>query len=112
MTSSNDGYVHDPDAFDAAGERVDATDRVGDTDSDEDDLMGSDPATVDREFGRRGWFLVGMIVLTFFGAPLALYLLERGLIPYGMDYRFALMILPIFPGVALAITAVWATTRP
>lgn len=100
MTSSDDsGYVHDPAAFDEDGERSasegDATD------------FDVDTAAADREFDWRGWVVVGMIVVTFVLAPLAIYLW-----PIGAGYHFSLVVLPLVPAVLLAITAVWATTRP
>ncbi|PCR92458.1 hypothetical protein [Natrinema ejinorense] len=106
MTSSDDGgYVHDPAAFDAG-----ADDEQG-TDSSADDGDGADPphpATIDREFDWRGWILVGVLVFAFLVAPMAIYLFP----PSAEGYRFALLILPLAPAILLAITAVWATTRP
>ncbi|AFO57947.1 MULTISPECIES: hypothetical protein [Natrinema] len=94
MNSSDDGgYVYDPAAFD--------------TDADEGDEPPH-PATVDREFDWRGWVLVGVLCVAFLVAPAAIHL-----VPPGADgYRFALLILPLAPALLLAITAVWATTRP
>ncbi|WP_049926633.1 hypothetical protein [Halopiger goleimassiliensis] len=101
MSSSDDGgYVHDPSDFDEDGARRD----------DEGDDWVDDPAhpaTADREFDWRGWLLVGVIVFAFIIAP-GLILL----IPPDVEYRFALIILPLFPALLLALTAVWATTRP
>ncbi|MDF9744791.1 hypothetical protein [Natrinema salsiterrestre] len=106
MSSSDDGgYVHDPSAFDAdsGGER-----------GDEEPADGSEgggpahPATVDREFDWRGWILVGVLFFAFIVAPIAIYLVPPG----AEGYRFALLILPLAPALLLAITAVWATTRP
>ena len=101
MSSSDDGgYVHDPSAFDEDGSRQD---------DDGDDWVEdpAHPAAADREFDWRGWVLVGVIILAFIVAP-ALILL----VPPGTEYRFALVILPLFPALLLALTAVWATTRP
>ncbi|WP_255170322.1 hypothetical protein [Natrononativus amylolyticus] len=97
MTSSDDGYVHDPAAFDGDGE----------TSDDEWLREPVHPEAVDREFGWRGWVLVGAIVLAFVVAPLGILLW-----PPSLNYWFALLILPLFPAVILALTAVWATTRP
>ena len=100
MSSSDDsGYVHDPGAFDEDGNRSASGD-----DATEYDVH---TATVDREFDWRGWVVVGMIVVTFVLAPLAIYLW-----PPGVGYHFAMVVLPLVPAVLLAITAVWATTRP
>lgn len=108
VTSSDDGYVHDPDAFDQKGSRVEGTDAGDDTESDDAWLEEpAHPADADREFGRRGWILVGVIVLAFIVAP-GLILLT----PPDTSYLFAMLILPLVPAVLLAATAVWATTRP
>ncbi|MXV63465.1 hypothetical protein GS429_15660 [Natronorubrum sp. JWXQ-INN-674] len=102
MSSSDDGggYVHDPSAFDEDGEQAESTD---------DNWLDrpAHPETTDREFDWRGWVVVGMIVLAFIVAPVAIVLW-----PPGVGYRFALLILPLFPAFFLAVTAVWATTRP
>ena len=100
MSSSDDGgYVHDPSAFDEDGTRTDAA----------DDSTGEPPhpEAVDREFDWRGWVVVGMIVVAFIVAPVAITLW-----PPGVGYRFALLILPLAPAVLLALAAVWGTTRP
>ncbi|MFP8954678.1 hypothetical protein ACLI4Z_17175 [Natrialbaceae archaeon A-arb3/5] len=104
MSSSDDsGYVHDPSAFDEDGERRDDADESGEGWVDEP----AHPATADREFDWRGWVLVGVIVFAFVVAPVAIMLW-----PPGVSYLFALLILPLVPAVLLAVTAVWATTRP
>ncbi|RQG91065.1 hypothetical protein [Natrarchaeobius chitinivorans] len=105
MTSSDDGgYVHDPSAFDDEDGR-----RRDDADDSDDDWIEqpADPASTDREFDWRGWVLVGVIVLAFVVAPVTIILW-----PPEVGYRFALLILPLVPAVLLAVTAVWATTRP
>ncbi|WP_226480824.1 hypothetical protein [Natrinema amylolyticum] len=103
MSSSDDGgYVHDPAAFDA-----DAADEQDDEPADERDEPPH-PATVDREFDWRGWILIGVLCFAFLVAPTAIYLVPPG----AEGYRFALLILPLAPALLLAITAVWATTRP
>lgn len=96
MSSSDDGgYVHDPSAFDDDGSRDDGADE------------SLHPDAVDREFDWRGWVLVGVIVFAFIISPAAIMLW-----PPGVNYLLALIILPLFPAVLLAVTAVWATTRP
>ena len=104
MSSSDDGgYVHDPAAFDADGDE--GSDQPADG---ERSLEPTHPDAVDREFDWRGWLLVGVIVFAFVIAPVAIYL-----VPPGADgYRFALLVLPLAPAILLAVTAVWATTRP
>lgn len=100
MSQSDDGYVHDPDEFDADGERR--------ASGDEDGWLETPihPEAVDREFGRRGWILVGVIVVAFVVSPVAILLW-----PPDLHYFVALLILPLAPAFALAVTAVWATTR-
>ena len=122
MTPSDDGgYVHDPSRFDQSGRRVGRTDGTEDenavdrgTDAD-GSTAGDDwvdepvhPEAGDRDFGNRGWVLVGAIFLAFVVAPLSVYLWT----PDIGGYRVALIILPLLPALLLAVTAVWATTRP
>lgn len=94
-----DGYVHDPDAFDEAGERTDDGDEGG-------DVGRPHPSDADREFGWRGWILVGVLFVALFVAP-ALIVWR----PPGIPYRVALLALPMVPALALGAVAVWATTR-
>lgn len=118
MSPSDDGgYVHDPSNFDEEGNRsadrseddrrpnAGATD-AGATEGDwvEDPVH---PAAREREFGWRGWVLVGAIVLAFVVAPVLI--VWR---PPALPYRVTLLVLPLFPAVLLAAVAVWATTRP
>lgn len=93
VSRSDDGYVHDPAAFDESGDR--------------DDDEPSHPATADRDFGWRGWVLVGVMVFAFIISPAMIILW-----PPDVGYMFALLILPLFPAFFLAVAAVWATTRP
>ena len=111
MTSSDDGgYVHDPGTFDDEGtRRVSTEDGATESVSDDDWVRNpAHPNAVDREFDWRGWTLVGVIVFAFVVAPVAILLVPPG----AEAYRFALLILPLFPAILLAVTAVWATTRP
>jgi hypothetical protein len=104
VTSSDDGgYVHDPGAFDEDG---DHRDDGGDEDDDWVDEP-IHPSAADREFDWRGWILVGVIIVAFVVAPLTILLW-----PPATDYLFALIVIPLVPAVLLAVTAVWATTRP
>lgn len=102
VTSSDDsGYVHDPADFD------DEPAGSGEESADEEWLEDPvHPEAADREFGKRGWVLVGVIVYAFVISPLAIMFW-----PMDVAYRFALLILPLVPAVLLAVTAVWATTR-
>lgn len=114
MSDGDGGYVHDPSDFD--DER--ATRVTDEAIEGERDASGEDdrepwlddpthPETADREFGRRGWVLVCVIVFAFVVSPLAILFW-----PPDYDYYVALLILPLAPAVLLALTAVWATTRP
>ncbi len=58
-----------------------------------------------RDFGRRGWVLLGMIALAFVVAPLLIYVR-----PPAVPFVVAYLILPLLPAFLLAIIAVWATT--
>ncbi len=98
-SESDGGYVHDPDAFDAEGNREASEASEG--------VARAPPTDADREFGWRGWTLVGVLVFAFFVAP-ALIIWQ----PPGLPYRVALLALPMLPALALGIVAVWATTRP
>ncbi|QCS41226.1 hypothetical protein [Natrinema versiforme] len=105
MTSSDDGgYVHDPATFDADADGEGGADGPAAGPDEEP----AHPSTADREFDWRGWTLVGVLIVAFLVAPTAIYLVPPG----AEGYRFALLILPLAPAVLLAITAVWATTRP
>ncbi|MFC4543838.1 hypothetical protein ACFO5R_18080 [Halosolutus amylolyticus] len=111
MTSSDDGgYVHEPGAFDEDGTRRESTDDAPGKVASTDDRVGDPPhpETADREFDWRGWALVAVIGFAFVVAPVAILLFPPG----AEGYRFALLILPLFPALLLALTAVWATTRP
>ncbi|WP_265110247.1 hypothetical protein [Halosolutus halophilus] len=111
MTSSDDsGYVHDPSAFDDEPRRESADDSPAAGSAAADDRVHGSPhpEAADREFDWRGWTLVAVIVFAFVVAPATILLVP----PSGEGYRFALLILPLVPAVLLAVTAVWATTRP
>jgi hypothetical protein len=69
----------------------------------------------DREFGRRGWLLVGFLVVSFFVVPgtlLALPYLTGSVANFGLGFRDAYLVLPLVPALVLGSLAVWATTRP
>lgn len=110
-STDHDGYADESDGqsrrSDGASYEHDvATANAGETD--DDSLTGVHPTAVDREFGQRGWILVGVIVLAFVVAPIGVMLVPPG----GEGYLFALVLVPLIPAVVLAATAVWATTRP
>lgn len=112
VSSSDDGYVHDPSRFDEDGtpleESVDeAADETRNVEADEVVY----PTSTERSFGWRGWVLVGVIGLAFIVAPALIYLWPV-LFGYETSYIFALIVIPLIPAVLLAAAAVWATTRP
>ena len=68
-----------------------------------------------REFGWRGWTLVGMLFVALVVVPTLLYFVPRAqwlAASFGLGYRDAFLVLPLVPALVLAALAVWATTRP
>ncbi|GAA0466555.1 hypothetical protein MUK72_00890 [Halococcus dombrowskii] len=97
---SDDGYVHDPEAFDDDRPR-----------SEYDEARAR---AADQEFDWRGWVLVGIIVVAFLVVPgLILALPHAGglLAAVGLTWRDTFLVLPLAPAVALGIAAIWATAR-
>jgi len=111
--------------------RFDPTEFRGDEDGDADAKEASDEAGADqgnpraaapdrshgedREFGLRGWVLVGMLFVALVLVPVLLYFLPRAqgfATSIGLGYRDAFLVLPLLPALVLAALAVWATTRP
>lgn len=92
---TNDTYVHDPEGTADAGSR----------DAGSPDAEPNAP-DADREFGRSGWLLVGVIVLAFVVAPLLIYLR-----PPGVPFKIAYLVLPLVPALLLGATAVWSAQR-
>lgn len=93
-------YVHDPAQF-----------REGD---EPDDTTGDARRRTEREFGRRGWVLVGFTVVAFFVVPGLLLALayDRVVVDsLGMSWRQAYLVLPLIPALLLGGLAVWATTQ-
>lgn len=76
-----------------------------------DDVLEPDPdsSTDDREFGRRGWILVGAIVVSFILIPGILVTFPYVGPRFGLGYQQAYLVLPLVPAVLLAVIAVWAT---
>ena len=73
------------------------------------------PRGESRQFGWRGWVLVGMLFVALVVVPVLLYFVPRaqGLTAsLGLGYRDAFLVLPLVPALVLAALAVWATTRP
>jgi hypothetical protein len=93
MSDDDDGYVHTP------GE----------------DSHGVKPTDRDREFGLRGWILVGWLFISLIVVPgMLLYIPEAGNFTksLGLGYRDAFLVLPLIPALGLGVLGVWATTRP
>ncbi|WP_255149030.1 hypothetical protein [Halorarius halobius] len=96
-SEDEDGYVHDPAAFDA------------------DDAADAKPRGEDREFGLRGWILVGWILVAFVVVPAYLFFFPRAsetLELFGLGFRDTYLFVPLLPALVLGALAVWATTRP
>ncbi|WP_227353541.1 hypothetical protein [Haladaptatus salinisoli] len=60
----------------------------------------------EREFGRSGWILVGVMVLAFVVAPLLIYLR-----PPALPFKFSYLVLPLIPALLLGATAVWSAQK-
>ncbi len=71
-SSDDNGYVHDPAAFDADADSEQGGEPVVEGDE------PPHPATVDREFDWRGWILIGVLCFAFLVAPTAIYLVPPG----------------------------------
>jgi hypothetical protein len=79
------------------------------------DRHGEKPRGEGREFGARGWVLVGMLFLAFGVIPMTIFFIPRAqglLTAIGLGYRDAFLVLPLLPALLLGAMAVWATTRP
>jgi hypothetical protein len=63
----------------------------------------------EREFGGEGWLLVAAIFVAFLVIPGIIYLNAANVI--ALPFRLAFLALPMIPAVALAVLAVWVTTR-
>lgn len=61
----------------------------------------------EREFDRRGWTLVGMIVFAFLVAPAIILFHPPDMLPFFVAY----LVLPLLPAVLLGIVAVWSAAR-
>lgn len=101
-TGNDDGYVHDPEAVDAAGDEG-------------TDQHGEKPRGEDREFGLRGWILVGWLVVALVVVPGYLFFFPRAgetVQLFGLGFRDTYLFVPLLPALVLGALAVWATTRP
>jgi hypothetical protein len=103
--SSEDRYVHAPDALDdendADGGDVVAEDLGGDAAPDEPEAVG---------FGSQGWLLVAVVVLTFLVIPVVVYLYPAAAGGNSLPFLVGLIVLPMLPAVLLGLTAVWTMT--
>lgn len=103
VSDGGERYVHDPSEFDAAGERQ------------APDAHGSKPRGEEREFGLRGWILVGWLVVALILVPAYLFFFPRAgetVQLFGLGYRDTYLFVPLLPALVLGALAVWATTRP
>lgn len=67
-----------------------------------------------REFGLRGWVLVGWLVVALVVVPAYLYFYPRAgetLSLFGLGYRDTYLFVPLLPALILGALAVWATAR-
>ena len=117
------GYVHDPDAF------HESEDRTGDGDNDDvtavsnetgsaidnhsEGIPRNDPSpaadvglTVPgrEEFGRRGWILVAVLIISFLVIPWIIIFAP----PSALPFEVAFLILPLLPSFLLGTVAVWS----
>ena len=90
MSSDDGGYVHRPEE--------------GDVDSDAN-------AEDEQEFGRRGWVLVGVLVVSMLVVPGIIYLYPAGPGNLGVPFLAAMLALPMLPALLLGVTAVWSLKR-
>lgn len=78
------------------------------------DEAAMDAASIDDEaegFGRKGWMLVAVVVLSTLVIPGIVYLAPRTPRLLGFDwYIAALIVFPMLPAVLLGATAVWSMT--
>ncbi|WP_248518257.1 hypothetical protein [Salinarchaeum laminariae] len=98
MSATSEGESSD-DATDGGEPTRTTTHRPG------DDVVHPDGAN--RSFGWRGDVLLVVLFLSLIVAPVLVYLR-----PPAIEWRVRLLILPMLPGLLLALVAVWATTRP
>jgi hypothetical protein len=115
--SDDDTYRFDPDEFREGrdGEADEGRDDPAESVGPEAAATDAMPRGEDREFGWRGWVLVGMLFVALVAVPVLLYFVPRaqGLTAsLGLGYRDAFLVLPLVPALVLAALAVWATTRP
>lgn len=109
-TDRDAGYVHDPEAF------RDRDDSDASTDSPRTtkaylDSPNSPPE--EKEFGRRGWVLVGMLFISFGVIPATILYLPQArpfIASLGLTWQDAYLSLPLVPALVLGAMAVWVAT--
>ena len=79
-----------------------------------DDKYVHRPATSssesNREFGWRGWVLVGALVVSFLIVPWALILLSSArdaVAAVGLPWRETFLVVPLIPALGLGVLGVW-----
>lgn len=70
----------------------------------------SDASTAEGGFGRQGWLLVVVVVLSFLVVPGSIYLFPGIPASFGLPYIAAFLALPMLPALVLGLTAVWTMT--
>jgi hypothetical protein len=106
----SDGYTREPERFDEEAAREH---RGADPDDDptEND-QGAHPEAVDREFGWRGWTLVGAVFVAFLVVPGLISVYPHVGSMFGLTFYDTYLALPMIPALVVGALAVWATTRP
>jgi hypothetical protein len=61
-------------------------------------------------FGRRGWILVGVVVLGTLVVPGVIYLYPAAPADAGLPFLAAMLVLPMLPAVLFGAAAVWSMT--
>ncbi|QSG12730.1 putative membrane protein [Halapricum desulfuricans] len=65
----------------------------------------------EREFGWRGWLLVGALVISFLVVPWVLILFSsarEAVAAVGLPWRETFLVVPLIPAVGLGVLGVWA----
>jgi hypothetical protein len=101
VSSEDEGYVHDPEAF---RERENGTDTGAEFDATAVEADVPDGTETNGDgFDLRGWVLVGVVVVAFLVIPIAILVQ-----PPGVPLWAALLALPMLPALLLGAAAVWA----
>ena len=93
-TDSDERYVHTPN---------------GDSSGGDASTTRSDSTTVEPDgFGRRGWVLVGALVLSVLVIPGVIYAYPYAAGSFGLTFFATYLLLPLVPAVLLGVLAVWS----